>query len=67
MSVEQVRVRIEKLRELADKGDLEAAHALEDRIHTWVLDEIACGASNASALAEEALKTRQVPFARECA
>lgn len=47
--------------------DDEYAHILEDQLYLAVLGAIAGGAANARELAEEALKTQALNFARWCA
>lgn len=62
MKAEEVQRRVQEIRLLAH--DPEAAHGKEKRLWCDVLNEIATGARGARVLAEEALKTQQIPFAR---
>ena len=65
MDVDQVRNRVRHIDNI--RSDDEAAHAEEDTLHQDVLQAIADGAANPAALAEEALKTKNIDFARWCA
>jgi len=65
MTVEEVRIIIEAIK--AHAGDDEVQHSGEDALHQEVLEAIASGAPNAVELAAEALKTRDISFARWCA
>lgn len=64
LAVEEVRRRVELLRETA--GDSEVAHAIEDEIHVTVLRAVAAGGTNSVELALEALKTLEIQFNRWC-
>ena len=65
MDVDQVRNRVRHIDNI--RSDDEAAHAEEDNLHEDVLQAIADRADNPAALAEEALKTKNIDFARWCA
>lgn len=65
MDVDQVRNRVRHIDNI--RSDDEAAHAEEDTLHEDVLQAIADRADNPAALAEEALKTKNIDFARWCA
>lgn len=65
MDIDQVRDRVRHIDALS--RDDEGAHAEEDTLHQNVLQAIADGADNPAALAEEALKTQNIDFARWCA
>lgn len=65
LAVAEVARRVAHLEEI--RQDDEAAHAEEDSIHILVLEEIAKGHPNAAKLAEQAIKTKYLPFARQCA
>ena len=73
MRVEEVEKRVAEIRACA--GDDETAHSMEDELHQDVLREIARqgrepggdGSSSPFALAEAALKTLEIEFARWCA
>lgn len=62
LRLEDIRARVEEIRGLAN--DDERAHAAEDELHQDVLRYFA---ANGNALAEEALKTLDIDFARWCA
>lgn len=59
-----VQRRVEAIQAAA--GDSEAAHALEDGLFVDVLRTIAAGTPSAAALAQEALSSRRLEFARRC-
>lgn len=67
LKVDDVFAGIETIRQLADRGDFEAAHAEEDALRELVLRAIADGASDAPLLALAALETDSVSFDRWCA
>ena len=46
------------------RSDAEIAHGLQDRLYVKVLEAIAAGADDPAALAAEALKARDIEFAR---
>lgn len=64
MTIEDVKERIQKIKDVKD--DYEKAHSLEDELWRNVLREVAKGASNSQGLAEAALKSRWIRFARAC-
>lgn len=49
------------------KGDFEMAHEMEDDLYKDVLKEVVAGNPEAQVMAREALKTKQIDFARYCA
>ncbi len=65
MNVEDIRLRIEKIDEIADL--IERAHAEEDRLHRDVLRAIAEGCANPSELANAALATEHLALDRHYA
>ena len=65
MDVDQVRNRVRHIDNI--RHDDEAAHIKEDDLHQDVLQAIADGAADPAALAREALKTKDLDFARWCA
>lgn len=65
MNIDQIRNRVRHIDNL--RRDNEAAHSEEDTLYTDVLEAIADGSPNAAALAEEALRTKNIDFARWCA
>ncbi|MEH7652306.1 hypothetical protein [Bacillus safensis] len=64
MTVDDVRKRVEGLRQIAEAEDDEAAHGMEDELYIEVLGAIANGADNPEKLAAEALKTLEIEFSR---
>lgn len=70
LTIANVLRRMDTIREQANKGDYEAAHSEEDRLHRDALATIASGRLNreeASTLADEAFKSTRIKFARHCA
>lgn len=65
MTVKEVRRRVKVIETVRE--DDEAAHGREDRLYVAVLNAIANGAKNGQGLALEALKARDIDFARWCA
>ncbi len=65
MTITDVRKRVADIREMS--CDDETAHSAEDILHQNVLYAISQGADNPAELAEEALKTGAINFARWCA
>lgn len=66
LTVVDVIARVEDIRKMAD--DDEAAHGSEDGLYERVLQAIADGTCEDPAVcAREALKTRDINFARWCA
>lgn len=66
MDISTVRTRVEKIE--AMKGDDEMAHAEEDELFADLLSAIANGTcQNPAECAREALRTRDIKFARWCA
>ena len=65
MKVEEVKARVESIENT--KYDDEVAHSMEDALWQDVLEAIAKGSQDSQALAEEALKTTKIKFARWCA
>ena len=64
MNLEDVKAEVKRIEEMA--YDDECAHGAEDDLHKAVLEYYAEG-GNDPLLAEEALKTSQIHFARWCA
>lgn len=67
VTLQNIRDRITRIINAADKGDDEAAHSMENTLHKDVLRAIAGGADAPGALAFEALKTTQLDFERYAA
>lgn len=65
MTVDEIQQRIETI--LQESHDDEVAHSLEDDLYRDVVRAIAAGAPNARDLAQEALHTEIISFARWCA
>lgn len=65
MTVAEARAAVEKIRAAA--GDDEIAHSYEDDFRASVLKAIAEGSEDAVELAEIALTTGEIQFARWCA
>lgn len=66
LTVEQVRVEVEKIRYVSH--DDENAHSMEDDLHQYVLRAIAAGnCEDPAVCAAEALKTEEIKFQRWCA
>lgn len=66
MTPDAARAIVDKIRSEAEWDD-EAAHADEDNLYTLVLAEVVVGNPNAKELAEIALSTSNIKFARWCA
>ncbi len=65
MTPEEVETWLDRIREHAEAGDNEAAHAAEDDMSARVLDAIACGAAADPAyLARLALSSSEIKFTR---
>ena len=64
MTLEELRYRIEKIKEVAHEDGI--AHSHEDDLREDVLLAIADGAPNAIELAREVLKTGEIEFERRC-
>lgn len=62
MTVKEVIGRVAHIKNV--RGDDEVAHSAEDNLHQDVLRAITEGARNSRKLAEEALKTLDIGFAR---
>lgn len=68
MTIAGIRAGVEEIRQCAD--DPEAAHSMEDMLYANVLAFIAtgaCTAEYAAKLADAALQTKTIAFARWCA
>lgn len=65
MTKEEVKQELAKI--VANEGDDEAQHAMEDDLRTAVLKHIAAGGEDAAELAALALTTENMNFARWCA
>lgn len=67
MTLTEARARVEAIRDFAETGDDEAAHAREDALHVDVLAWIALNGDEASReLAKVALRTHDIVFGRWC-
>ena len=65
MNLNDVKVRVEKIREL--RRDADSAHEMEDDLYTDLIREIARGGDEVYAeMAKAALKTQEIDFVREC-
>lgn len=65
MTIGDVWRRVEEIQSFAESGDFEVAHIKEDELHQGVLLAIATGeCGDPIGLANEALKTRTLGFAR---
>ncbi|UNY40688.1 hypothetical protein KLEB271_gp63 [Bacillus phage vB_BauS_KLEB27-1] len=64
MTVDDVRKRVEVIRNEAEAADNETAHSMEDELYAEVLKAIANGADNPEKLAAEALETEKIEFYR---
>lgn len=64
MTIDDVRKRVEAIRQVAEAEDDETAHGMEDELYAEVLKAIANGADNPDKLASEALKTEKIEFFR---
>lgn len=62
MKISEVTKMVEHIKEISN--DDEMAHSAEDGLYITVLEEIAKGTKNAQKLAAEALKARDIDFAR---
>lgn len=61
-----IRVLIDLMQQAGD--DDEWLHGAEDKLHQWLLEAIAAGSCNdPEGCAKEALRTKQLYFARWCA
>lgn len=66
MSVDDVEKALRRIKRI--RADDETAHMDEDDLHVEVLEAIAAGeCADPVALAREALKSREIDFARWCA
>lgn len=65
MDTAKAIAEVKRIRECV--GDMEIAHSLEDKFHIAILREIANGNTNSKELAEIALETLDINFARACA
>lgn len=66
MTKDEVLKRVKEIEKSGETDD-EAAHSEEDELRTDVLKAIASGCENAQELAETALLTEEMDFARWCA
>jgi hypothetical protein len=62
MTVQQVKNRLSAIK--AVKRDFEVAHSMEDELYIEVLRAIVAGVPNAQELAEAALESQAIDFAR---
>ncbi len=67
MTIDDVKARLLQIEEEAALSDDERAHSLEDALHRDVLEAVANGHPDSMALAELALSTLPMDFARWCA
>ena len=65
MTLQEIIDKVKKIEDCA--GDDEAAHSMECDLWEAVLSDIANGCSNPVGYAKEALKTKNIKFARWCA
>ncbi|UXC68588.1 hypothetical protein N4627_05685 [Limosilactobacillus vaginalis] len=65
MTLSEVKDTVRTITECKD--DFEMAHEMEDDLYKDVLKEMIAGNPEAQAMAREALKTKQIDFARYCA
>ena len=64
-TIDQVRADVRAIRKVAESGDHEVAHVMEDELHQKVLDAIATGAcENPQECARTAIKTLGNSFHR---
>ena len=64
----EVKLAVERIEQIAEVGDDEMAHSREDDLHQAVLEYLARNAPGPwCAYAREALKTQAIDFARWCA
>lgn len=67
MTLARIEILLADIRDYAETGDPEAAHARENHLHTETLKAIANHAPDPAALAAAALRSGQVEFPRPCA
>lgn len=65
MNLKEVKKTVNDIKESV--VDFEGAHELEDDLYEAVLKEIVSGNPESKEMAREALKTKQIDFARYCA
>jgi hypothetical protein len=64
VNTRDVEARVREVRDMAERGDFEMAHSLEDQLYADVLEAIADGYADTAALASEALLTKEIEFDR---
>jgi len=67
MTTQELKVRIDEIKEVSHIGDHEKAHSLEDELYRDVLVAICKGTPNYKQLALMALQTQKLDFSRWCA
>lgn len=68
MTLDEVKKRVAAIAAAAVADDDESAHSMEDELHQDVLNAIAeCQCEDPHKVAAEALKTKEIDFARWCA
>lgn len=65
MNLKEVKKIVNDIKESV--VDFEGAHELEDDLYEAVLKEVVSGNPESKEMAREALKTKQIDFARYCA
>ena len=65
MNLKEVKKTVNDIEESV--VDFEGAHELEDDLYEAVLKEVVSGNPESKEMAREALKTKQIDFARYCA
>lgn len=65
MNLKEVKKTVNDIKESV--VDFEVAHELEDDLYEAVLKEVVSGNPESKEMAREALKTKQIDFARYCA
>ncbi|PEH04339.1 hypothetical protein CP356_05705 [Lactobacillus sp. UMNPBX5] len=65
MNLKEVKKTVNDIKESV--VDFEGAHELEDDLYEAVLKEVVSGNPESKEMAREALKTKQIDFARYCA
>ena len=66
MTLEEAETTLKRIRKMADDGDFESAHSLEDDFREAVLVAIVHEEENVLTLASIALRTSEISFSRWC-
>ena len=69
VTISYVRSMLDEIRDAANAGEDDVAHALEDTLHLEVLETVSRGElskEDASKLASEALESGDIEFSRGC-